>query len=69
MSFFSRSLNSDEFEQLNKKLISAISEIENIKAKIEALNTNQNSLRGLINRKIGGEAKQEEDFNTGFPFK
>ena len=50
--------NKKEIEDLQKKVDRAISDICQLQHEQELLRTNQNSLRGLINRKIVG-ADQE----------
>ena len=81
MSLFSKNtkLNSDEYETLTKKIITLTGEVEALIKKFEVLTTNYNSLRGLINRKIGLkdlDQEQPQDINNavilpdnGFPFK
>lgn len=57
--------NKKEIEELQKKVDKAISEICQCQHNLELLKTNQNSLRGLVNRKIGvPEIKELEDQKT-----
>lgn len=67
MGIFSKKINSDEFEQLSKKITALVGDVEELKKKFEILTTNYNSLRGLVNRKIGGveETTQSKDINNG----
>jgi len=62
MSIFSRNtkLNSEEYEKLIKRFAELESTLTKIQGELEALKTNQNSLRGLVNRKIGGIKEEEE---------
>lgn len=53
--------NKKEIEELQKQVNKAISDICQLQHDQELLKTNQNSLRGLINRKIGGTTEQETD--------
>jgi len=65
--------NKKEIEELQnvslsliKKIDKAISDICQLQHNQELLKTNQNSLRGLVNRKIGGvleEPKEETETN------
>lgn len=57
MGIFSKTtkLNSDEYEKLTKKIIELNASLEEIKKKFEVITTNMTSLRGLINRRIGGK--------------
>jgi hypothetical protein len=55
---FGRKLTSDEYEKLLRKIVACVGDIDEVKQKIEVLRTNQNSLRGLVNRKMG---KIEDD--------
>lgn len=66
MGIFSRNtkLNSDEYERLTKKLIEVNSDLQEIKKEFESLRTNQNSLRGLINRRIGGDKENNSESET-----
>lgn len=55
--------NKKEIEELEKKVDKAITDIAQLQHDQELLKTNQNSLRGLINRKIGNETKTETNIN------
>jgi hypothetical protein len=63
MGIFSRNtkINSDEYEKLTKKLVEQGAELEELKKKFDVLTTNYNSLRGLINRKLGGKDLEEQN--------
>ena len=69
MKIFSNITNS-EYERVNNKISDLKTDIELLKTKIETLTTNQNSLRGLINRKLGKEEQVQETqcINMPFPF-
>jgi hypothetical protein len=56
--------NKKEIEDLQKKVDKNISDIAQLQHDQELLKTNQNSLRGLINRKIGIETKSENNLNS-----
>jgi len=61
MGLFTRSkINSDEFEQLNKILISTLARVEQVEIGFQGLKTLQNSLRGLVNRKINDAAEDDD---------
>jgi len=71
MSFFSKKINSEEFEKLLNKINELKSDISAIKADLDSVRTNQNSLRGIVNRRLHPEENKEEvqkGLNTGFPF-
>lgn len=57
--------NKREIEDLQKKVDKAITDICTLQHDFELLKTNQNSLRGLINRKISGVREEEnKDLNN-----
>ena len=56
---FRKNLNSEEYEKILKILAELQMKYANIDTRIEALTTNQNSLRGLINRKLNPEKIEE----------
>ena len=57
--------NKKEIEELQKQVDKAITDICQLQHNMELLKTNQNSLRGLINRKIGiPEIKNLEEPTT-----
>jgi len=56
---FGKKCNSDEYEKLLKKIVSCVGDIDEIRAKMAALQSNQNSLRGLVNRKMGAPEEEE----------
>lgn len=58
--------NKKEIEELQKKVDKAITDICQLQHEQELLRTNQNSLRGLVNRKLGGEkAEDTKDLYSG----
>ena len=79
MLFFSKSkekgLHSEDYEALLKRIAEVKHEIEEVKSKCAALETNYNDLRGKFNRKLNILKEQEEDdaipqsLNTFSPFK
>lgn len=52
---------------LRQTIISLQSEVTNLKTELAALTTNQNSLRGLVNRKLSGEDKDIKSEKQSFP--
>jgi hypothetical protein len=50
-----------EIEDLQKKVNQAISDICQIQQQQELLKTNQNSLRGLVNKKLSGEKVESQE--------
>lgn len=50
-----KSLGSEEFEKVLKRVILLEADIDSLKKKIDSVNTNLSSLRGLVNRKLRGE--------------
>lgn len=64
MGIFSKKLNSSEFEILLKKIVLVVSDIDLLKSKFAAMDTNMNSLRGLVNRKFGDYGEVEEDIKS-----
>ena len=65
MGIFSRKkIGSDEFETLLRKIVLIITDIDLLKSKCAALNTNMVSIRGLINRKFGDYGDEEQDLNS-----
>lgn len=65
MVFFSSRVNSDEYEKLLKRIAEIANDISQLNSKVAALITNQNSLRGLVNRKIGEEVEKDSYDNSG----
>jgi len=59
--FTRKKLNSDEYEILSKKFISMVQDLDALRSSLDVLRTNQNSLRGLVNRKMGGSKEGEEE--------
>ena len=64
MGIFSKKLGSNEFEILLRKIVLVVSDIDLLKSKFANIDTNMNSLRGLINRKFGNYEEAEEDLNS-----
>jgi len=56
--------NKKEIEDLQKKVDRAITDICQLQHDQELLKTNQSSLRGLVNRKLGGSKEESEDLNN-----
>lgn len=62
MSFWrNKSLNSDEYEKLQKKIIDLDAKIEKANVDLRILQTDYNNLRGNFNRKLSGLKKEEAD--------
>jgi hypothetical protein len=61
----STKLNSDEYEQLYKKIVACVGDIDELKAAVQILKTNNNSLRGLMNRKFQIENEDTEKDKYG----
>jgi len=73
MSIFSRKLKSDEYESILNKIAEFKYQVSALAAEVEALRTNQNSLRGKVNQIAGGDREKvieetEKDLNLPFPF-
>jgi len=64
MGIFSRAMRSDEHEDLLKKINTLASDLEVLKGAFESLRTNQNSLRGLLNRKVDLSAEEKTEATT-----
>lgn len=56
---FKKNLNSEEYEKLSKKLVDVEAKLSVVSTELEQLKTNQNSIRGLINRKLNPEKVEE----------
>lgn len=56
-----KKINSEEFEIISKKITIINGAVESLQLLFEQLKTNQNSLRGLINRKMSGEKDEREE--------
>ena len=56
---FKKNLNSEEYEKLLKKLVDVEAKLSVVSTELEQLKTNQNSIRGLINRKLNPEKVDE----------
>jgi archaellum component FlaC len=57
-------LNSDEYERVNKRIIELRHEIEELAIKYKILETNYNNLRGNFNRKLNKLKEEEEPEET-----
>jgi len=66
--FKDKKINSIEFDKIMTDVIYCQKKIEKLESSIEVLKTNNLSLRGLVNRKLGGliDAEDSED-NSAFP--
>jgi len=62
-SLFSKNkqIGSEEYEKVSKRIVEINTLLEELRTKIQVLETNMNSLRGLINRKVGGFTKDEAE--------
>lgn len=56
-----RQIVSEEYADLLNKFSQIAQEFATIKAQFDALNTNMNSLRGIVNRKIAGGKSLDDD--------
>lgn len=54
-------VKSEEFEKLYKNIVEIRSEIEILKGKIAIFETTSENLRGILNRKLGGFIKKEQE--------
>ena len=61
----SKNLNSIEFEELNKKIVVLSARLEELAAKFAIYETNVNSLRGLVNRKLSGSKEEGSNDQMG----
>jgi uncharacterized protein YoxC len=59
--FAKKQLNSEEYEKLSKRIIEMESDIQLLASKTNALQTNQNSLRGMVNRKLNPIGEEQEE--------
>lgn len=59
--FGSKKINSEEYEKLSKTQTEIINSLNSVIAKMAIIETNTNSLRGLINRKLSGSKTEESD--------
>lgn len=64
MGIFSKSINSEEYEKLSKKITDLAADVEDLKKKFAVITTNMSSLRGLINRRIGGDQDVDDSEET-----
>ncbi len=72
MGIFSKKVQiipNEDYEKLSNRLSDMQSEIKVLKTELETLRTNQNSLRGLVNRKMGKEDEGQQDLSMPYPFK
>lgn len=63
MFWHKKKLQSEEFEILLKRVITLEAELQTIRNKVEAVDSNNHSLRGLVNRKLG-RVKEEDDMES-----
>lgn len=62
-------INSDEYEEIVKKIVAVVGGIDVLKTKVEVLETNFRSLRAKVNRNISQEPESESSINDdGFNF-
>lgn len=54
-------METKEFKQLSKEICTLVNAVNNIASKQLLLETNMNSLRGLVNRKLGAVKEEEEE--------
>lgn len=61
MSFWNnKSVNSEEYEKLSKKISELSSDVTELTAKIRIITSDVSNLRGLFNRKLTGLKKEEQ---------
>lgn len=60
MFWHKKKLQSEEFEQLNNRMISLNADFQKIKAEMSAMDSMMRSLRGLVNRKIHPENENRD---------
>jgi hypothetical protein len=60
MIFWKKKLNSEEYENLCKKIGTLAGEIADFKLQLRVLDADLNNLKGRFNRKLSGLAKEEE---------
>lgn len=58
--FTKKYLNSEEYDKLSKDLTQLFNIVTRLSTELDALKTNQNSLRGMINRKFNPKGLEEE---------
>ncbi len=54
-------MNSEEYENLARKLIDLDSQLKMLETSFKGLETQMNSLRGWMNRRVGGKMNEEEE--------
>jgi hypothetical protein len=59
--FWKKQINSEEYEKLNKKSTDLGVSIDKIRADLDRFETNLNSLRGLVNKKLGYVEQKPQD--------
>jgi len=66
-----KQLGSEEYEKVLKRMATVESTVAVLDSRIQTLNTNVNSLRGLVNRALSDEDDDDEDTenvnNSGMP--
>lgn len=60
MFWHKKSLQSEDYERLSKQITDQSSQLQQLKAAFELLESNVKSLRGLVNRKLSGEKEMQE---------
>lgn len=61
---FSRRMRSEEHEDLLKKIASLASDVKILEGEMAAMKTNQNALRGLLNRKLDISEEEKKDIKS-----
>lgn len=56
-----RRITAKEYEEFLKLVTKLEQKLEKLETAFENLKTNQNSLRGLVNRKFGTKAEEEDE--------
>lgn len=61
MFWHKKKLTSDEHEQLTKRLITVEADLQRVRNILDNLGSSVHSLRGLVNRKLGGKFNLAEE--------
>ena len=56
-----KKLNSDEYEKLTKRIIVVEADVERVRNLLDNLRSSVSSLRGIVNRKLGGKDDSMDD--------
>jgi len=59
-------LTSDEYDMVTTNIKEMRSSLNNISDRLDHIETKQNSLRGLVNKKLSGIAEEEESENSKY---